>query len=120
MVCETVGGCSFSHFSPFLIYFSACNGDEYGNETNFLLLHNEKYNAIRSRIYVGANLLINMLLKLMMSHLFMFALALTLSQLRHPPTPTNEVFHSSACGFAVCIVSRLNLTIVSLANYLSH
>lgn len=50
------------------------------SETNFQRpqLFNEKYNAIRSRIYVGANLIINMLLKLMMCHLFVFVLSLTL------------------------------------------
>lgn len=37
------------------------------------VVHDEKYNAIKSRIYVGENLLITMLLKLMMSHIFMFA-----------------------------------------------
>lgn len=36
---------------------------------------NKKYYAIRSRICAAANLLINMLLKLMMFHLFMFVLS---------------------------------------------
>jgi hypothetical protein len=52
----------------FLIY---CSTNRVAAKS-FIQLHNEKYKAIRSRIYVGVNLLINMLLKLMMSHLFVF------------------------------------------------